>query len=648
MKLGWRLAWIGATFLVMFTLLFTRLWAVQIARGEDYARRAGNQVVRLDPTLAPRGNIIDRDGTALATSTLVPWVVVDRRQIPAVEEDRVIQQLSGLLELAAVEVAAEFEAAGSGNRFLLSEVDLDTAFYVWEHQDDLPGVSIEEVPERRYLQGESMAHVLGHIGRPSPGDLEENPDLDPNATVGKAGVERFYDDLLQGVPGFAANEVDASGRILKPIGGEPARAGATLQLTLDLDTQQVVEGALEDAIRLANRVKVASSDFNNFAERAAAVVMDVTDGSILAMASYPDFDPGLFIGGLTQREFDALLERKVFSNLAIQALYPPASTFKAITYTTAVEELLFPEGVPSAEGRIECSARLNAPFTDASQLVWRNWTWPNDDGLQDLHSAFERSCNIYFWQVALRIWNDFKDTPRENVIQNWARSVGLGSRTGIDLPYEAQGIVPDRALFTKWGEEQPWRVRPEGWLGGDLMQTAVGQGAVLVTPLQLATAYATLSNGGTLWQPRVLGAVFDVEGNLVEEPAPVLVRNVGITPATVQSLLSDMRRVTTAGTAQAAFAVMGADAYRVGGKTGTAQMGRSCEGVGEERVCVDRDDTAWFAGVVPIDDPKYVVVVVVEEGGSGGRVAAPVARFIMQYLLGVEQTDIVDPRVEGD
>jgi penicillin-binding protein 2 len=224
----------------------------------------------------------------------------------------------------------------------------------------------------------------------------------------------------------------------------------------------------------------------------------------------------------------------------------------------------------------------------------------------------------------------------------------MGERTGIDLPYEAQGIVPDRDLFDLWLDEQPWRVRPEGWLGGDLMQTAVGQGAVLSTPLQLATAYATLANGGTFWQPRVVDRVFDVDGQIIEEYEPVPVRNVGVTPSTIQSLLADMRRVTTAGTAAAAFSDMGGDAFRVGGKTGTAQMGQECEGIGELRKCKNRDNTAWFAGVAPIDNPRYVVVVVVEEGGSGGRVAAPVARHIIQHLLGLETTDIVDPKVEGD
>jgi penicillin-binding protein 2 len=635
-------------FVAMFALLFTRLWFVQIAAGETYEQQADDQIVRLDPTLAPRGNILDRDGVPLATSSLEPWIVVDRKQVPLEGEERLIQQLSGLLELAAVEVATAFEEAGSGSRFLLAEVDTEAAFYVLEHQDELPGVGIEEVPVRRYPQSDVMAHVLGHIGRPSPGDLEENPDLDPNSTVGKSGVERYYDSLLQGTPGYVANQVNANGKVLKPLGGEPARAGATLQLTLDTDTQEVLEYALEEAVRLANRVKVTTGDYTNFAERSAGVVIDVTDGSILAMGSYPDFDPEVFVAGLTNREFEELLEKKVFSNLAIQALYPPASTFKAITYTTALEERLFPEGVVSPNDLIECSDRLNAPFTDESQLVWRNWTFPNADGMQDLHTAFERSCNIYFWEIALRIWNDFKETEREDVIQDWARAVGMGERTGIDLPYEAQGIVPDRQLFDLWLDEQPWRVRAEGWLGGDLMQTAVGQGAVLSTPLQLATAYATLVNGGTFWQPRVVERALDGDGQIIEEFEPVAVRNVGITPATVESLLSDMRRVTTAGTAAAAFSDMGGDAYRVGGKTGTAQMGQECEGIGEERECKDRDDTAWFAGVAPIDDPRYVVVIVVEEGGSGGRVAAPVARHVIQYLLGLETTDILDPKVEGD
>ena len=322
MKLSWRLTWMTLLFVAMFALLFTRLWFVQIAAGETYDRQAVDQIVRLDPTLAPRGNIIDRDGTPMATSSLEPWIVVDRKQILLEDEDRVIQQLSGLLEFAAVEVSSAFEAAGSGGRFLLARVDTDAAFYVLEHQDELPGVGIEEVPVRRYPQSDVMAHVLGHIGRPSPGDLEEDPSLDPNSTVGKSGVERYYDELLQGEPGYVANQVNAAGKVLKPLGGESARAGATLQLTLDMDTQVVLEHALEEGVRLANRVKVATGNFTNFAERSAGVVMDVTDGSILAMGSFPDFDPEVFVRGLTQGEFDDLLERKVFSNLAIQALYP--------------------------------------------------------------------------------------------------------------------------------------------------------------------------------------------------------------------------------------------------------------------------------------------------------------------------------------
>ncbi|MGZ8756171.1 MAG: hypothetical protein ACXW15_13400, partial [Acidimicrobiia bacterium] len=170
MKLSWRLTWMGLVFVAMFGVLFTRLWFVQVAAGETYDRQAGNQHIDTNKTLAPRGNIIDRDGIPLATSILEPWIVVDRNQIPVADEDRVIQQLSGLLELAAVEVSTAFETAGSGARFLLAAVDADTEFYVLEHQDELPGVGIEEVPVRRYPQDDVMAHVLGHIGRPSPGD----------------------------------------------------------------------------------------------------------------------------------------------------------------------------------------------------------------------------------------------------------------------------------------------------------------------------------------------------------------------------------------------------------------------------------------------------------------------------------------------
>jgi penicillin-binding protein 2 len=239
-------------------------------------------------------------------------------------------------------------------------------------------------------------------------------------------------------------------------------------------------------------------------------------------------------------------------------------------------------------------------------------------------------------------WREFGGTPRENVLQDWAKSVGYGATTGVDLTAEAEGTVPTRELFEEWAAyqvenpDQPPLLEPNRlelaspWLGGDLVDMAIGQGAFTATPLQVAVSYAALVNGGRIMEPRVVKEIVDADGNVVFEPESPLVGTVDIDQETRSQLLTDLNRVVTAGTAQTAFADFGPGLENVGGKTGTGQTSRN------------RDNHAWFVGVAPIDDPQYIVVVLIDEGGSGGRVAAPVGRHIMQYLMGNEPTPIVE------
>jgi penicillin-binding protein 2 len=271
--------------------------------------------------------------------------------------------------------------------------------------------------------------------------------------------------------------------------------------------------------------------------------------------------------------------------------------------------------------------------------VYRNWTYPNGAGLQNLHDAFRESCNIYFWEVALSIWDQFKTTEDEDILQDWAFELGIGRPTQIDLPFESSGILPDRELFDEWRDEQPWRVRDEGWLGGDLMNIAVGQGDILVTPVQMATAYSAMVNGGTVYQPQVASQIVGAGGEVIRDFEPRPIRNANLNPTTVASLRRDMQSVVSAGTARAAFdgsGLIGA----VGGKTGTAQGFEDNDGQ-------LHDSTAWFVGAAPIENPRFVVVVMVDEGGSGGSVAAPAARAIFQHLLGRPVTPL-EPGAETD
>ena len=641
MRPRWRVGLLALLFTGSFAVLFIRLGLVQLAVGDKYVTLADQNIVSVESIAAPRGDIVDRNGIPLATSRPQLILEVDRAVLSLEVEDDVIQRLAAILDVSPVEVREEVERTGSGEVAALTRfrLDADTAYLVMEQRPNLPGVTVRTLPVRGYYRGQLMGHVLGHIGLPSADDLERLPMLDANTPVGKLGVEREYDEFLQGTPGTVAYRVNPKGDILEEISSREPAQGSTLRLTLDVPTQETVERILEEAIELSNvlkdeRQEQDSSRTPRPAERAAAVVMEVETGAILAMASYPAFEPQAFVGGIDVATFDELSSRQAFNNLVIQGLKPPASTFKVITYVTAMEEGIFPRGVSSPEERIQCSSQLAHGFVDDSQLVWRNWTYPESDGYQNLHDALRRSCNIYFWEIALSIWREFARTEREGIVQDWAGELGFGRGTQVDLPFENEGILGDRQLFEEWRETQPWRVRKEGWLGGDLMNLVVGQGPILATPLQMAVAYASILNGGTVYQPRVVDSIESPAGERLRTMEPRVLRTVDLDADTVASLRADLASVVQSGTARRAFENMGPPADLIGGKTGTAQAFTDQEGT-------FHDSTAWFVGVAPIDAPRWVVAIMVDEGGSGGAVAAPAARAVLQHLLGEQVTPLV-------
>jgi penicillin-binding protein 2 len=642
MTSGWRLGVLGIAFLALFGLLTLRMWQIQITEAAEYTERAERNKIAVAPTPAPRGDIVDRNGELFAGTRPVFAAVVDAQLLYDDDLPELVSRLAAFTGSPAEDVQHFIEdVAARGDRIaILTELTEAQALFLKEHQEDFPAVTVERQPVRIYPQGELAASILGYIGKPDEADIEAgaaSTDL-----LGRAGLERRYDDLLQGTPGVIKYEVDAQREGQKILGEQKPSAGNTLTLTIDGELQRVVRESLAEGLQVARNeydpdcIPGEKGD-PRCPVRAVGVVLEVNTGAVLAMESVPTYDPNSFIGGLTQDELDALPEGAL-SNFAIQGEYAPASTFKAVTYVTAYEEGIAPISANSVEEQIQCSETLRAPFIgDASRQVWNNWT-RGDDGLQDIHRAFMRSCNVYFWEIALRIWDENKNTNRENLLQDWAYSLGFGAETNIDLPFERPGIVPDRSLFLLWKSESPQRLDParlelaSPWLGGDLLQAAVGQGAVTVTPLQLANAYAAMVNGGKLWQPYLVDQVEDVNGNLVQDFEPTLLREVPIDPTTVLSLRRDMQQVVNGpgGTANAAFAEFGNNVTKVGGKTGTAEVIKDAE---PETPGAQEVDTALFAGVAPIDDPEYVVVVVIERGGSGGAIAAPTARRILQYLL---------------
>jgi penicillin-binding protein 2 len=650
MKFAARLSILGMVFAMMLSVVGLRLWFVQVAEGPATAQAAEEQTWLSKVTHAPRGEIYDRNGTLLVTSRLVPAVFIDRTFVQPDQRVDLIQRAAAILSIDPADLNHMYEDAGTNGRFQVATVSNEVAYQISEQLGSLPGVEIVKVPERVYLAGPTLSHVIGHLGLPDQSDLDNRPELDPSVRIGKLGVEAYYDSYLQGTSGIQEYRA-RRGQIIDQQPAEPPIAGDSLVLTMDSELQLVVELALADGIALSNEVKdverAQGEDVFSETTRAAAVVLNPQTFEVLALASVPGFNPSDFVAGIDTETFRALSEAFAFNNLAVSGLYPPASTFKAITYTAFLEENLpLPDdvdGIDAAGRRVDCDGIWEFPLGDGSVEVKTDWYYPRQLGWRDLHGALEDSCNKFFWSVGLGTWRAAgRGDVGENVIQDWAKNLGYGSPTGIDLGSEPPGIVPTRELFEEWAAFQeenpdlpprldPSRLNPElasPFFGGDLMDFAIGQGTFTATPLQAAVSYAILANGGTVMEPRVVDRIVDANGEVVEEITSPVVRTVDISESTRRALLTDLNRVVTSGTARGAFAEFGEGLDRVGGKTGTGET------------TATRDNHAWFIGLAPVDNPQYVVVVLIEEGGSGGRIAAPVARHILQYLMGNEPTAI--------
>jgi penicillin-binding protein 2 len=647
-NLGWRLTAVGAFLVALFAMLVLRLWFLQVSSIEDSLEVAQSQQLRTVTIEAPRGDIFDRNGESMAGTVAALRLVVDRALLPAEREEDLISNLAALFDVPASEIREEFDSHGPGTRFPFGgEVSEATALFTLEHSEDFPGVVVEPQPVRIYPLGETAAHVIGYIGAPGESDLER-PGITPNDRVGRFGIERFYDRLLRGTPGRTTFRVNASGDILGIVEEVPPVPGGSVVSTLDLDIQRRLEGALVDGIRLAQENEEPVI-------RAAGVVMDPRDGSVLAMASVPSFDPSLFADGrITDAEWQSISEKAALNNFVIQGLYPPASAFKVVAFTLALERGIYPtieqeEHVdhldPNDPSSFFCDGELQFPNTPLLE-DWR------EHGLVNIHSALWVSCDNYFWGIALEIWLSRGEDYQEDLLQQWARILGFGSPTNVDLPFEQLGLVPDREWFQYHQVNQTGLVRPEGgWSGGDVMNIAIGQGALTVTPLQLANAYAALVNGGTLWAPRTVDTIRDGTNEIIFRNQPSVLRTVEIAPTTVIHLKNDLNGVVINGTARTTFenfcgpGVPRAECeplLQLGGKTGTAEIVRA---LSEDE---DDIDTAWFVGVAPLDDPEYVVAVVIDQGGSGGRIAAPVARAVLQYLMGVDVQPIRSGGLVGE
>lgn len=596
-----RFAVFAAIIVVVLGALLVKLWTMQVVAGDAYAKQADeNRISEItsDPT---RGRILDRAGRELVTNRPTLAVLVS----PSVNDDeQLLTRLSAVLDITAGEIkdhASSVKEAPLAPRVVAIDVPLKTAAYLSEHQAEFPGVTVESKSVRQYPQGKTAAQILGYIGEISQDELDQ-PSFKGyrlGDVVGKSGAEAQFEQMLQGDRGVTRYEVDARGvprRVVQKIDPVPGR---DVQLTIDTKVQKAAEAAVVQAIQDAHRDKFRK------ARAGAAVVMDVRSGEVLALASLPTYNPSLFIGGISQKNWRSLTTTASdfpLTNRTIQAQYPAASTFKAFTGLGGLAN-----NVISGGTSFDCRGK----WTDMG-AQWAKWCWNHyGHGFESLIGGVKDSCDVYFYNVGYRLYQ--KGGER---LQKFVRKFSFGSPTGIDLPGEAPGRVPDKKWKAAFNRDYP---EYRQWNPGDTVNMAIGQGDLLVTPLQLAVGYSAIANGGKVLEPHVLERV-QGSGTAPGYSQKTVVRSRTKTTTSDLSLMrTALREVITSGTGASAFRGFPVD---VAGKTGTAQV-------------AGKDDYALFVGYAPADHPKYCVVVVVEQGGHGGSIAGPAARSIFAELFGV-------------
>lgn len=633
-----RVSIIGVVALALFGALFARLWYLQVAAGKEYAAAAQSNTVRTINEPPIRGRILDVKGRPVVDNRIANVITIDRK-LTSPQRTQVIDRLAELLAVSTEELRKKLDDPRV-SPYTTVPVAVDVPFavlaYVSEHREDFPGVKAEPLAFRRYVHDALAAHVLGYTGEINEQELAAqlgSGTYELGDTIGKAGVELIYESDLRGRPGQERVEVDSSGRVLRSLGTSKPRPGHDVVLTIDLDVQALAEESLAQGIKAARATQDRSykKGFKTLnAPAGSVVVLDATDGSVVAMASNPTYDPNEFANGIPTprwKELNDPAKHYPLLDRAIAGQYAPGSTFKLITALAGLQSgVLTPTRTIDDRGRYSYPTDPTRFFTNDNGAVY---------GRVSLSRALTVSSDVFFYTVGGDLfYRQRHGQPGGDALQETARSYGFGKPSGIALPNEATGRVPDAAWKKRIHDTNPAAFPYADWLPGDNILPAVGQGDLLVTPIQLANAYATLANGGTPHQPRLVGSVLDADGKKVRDLAPITTDPAPV-PAR-DTILTGLAGVVYGKGGTAAGVFGGFPAGLVAGKTGTAQV-------------AGKQNTSLFVGMTPAQNPRYIVLAVVEEGGYGAETAAPIVRRIMQGLNGLPVTDVVTlPPPEGN
>jgi penicillin-binding protein 2 len=650
----------------LMTALFGRLFFLQVAAGPKYREAALSIQSRDVVAPATRGLIVDGYGVPLAMNKAGLAITIDRIAIDKLEDKGVgvMKRLAALLNLKYEDVYQNTRLCGElpkgekagcwqGSRYqpipITKSADPDIALQIVERSDAFPGVDAQPVAIRNYPSylDVNAAHVLGYVGPLTESDLLESNGKQyfRSETIGKSGLEIQYDSFLRGEPGIRTVIVDRKESITRESQNTKPVPGDHLVTSLDVRLQAATEKALKDAV-LRGRANGYTSDSG------AAIVMDVKTGQILALASYPTYDPNSWEKGLTvQQASDLFSEKKSVPalNRAIQGLFAPASTFKVVSVVAA------------ADAGYDINANYDCPSqVQVGTRAFQNFDSKNQ-GRMDMKKAIAVSCDTIWYQIAFDEWlRDGGLKPKSNPNDYFfkaAQAFDITEKVGIDLPSESRSRLADRAYKKRWhdqnkdfycnykdratkAQQTPFllQLAAENCVDGDKIRAgdavnfSIGQGDTVVTPLKLTQMYAAIANGGTIWQASIAKAVVKTDGTVVETFTPAKLGTLDVEASTIKFLQQSLREVVVSGTGAGAFAGF---PIEISGKTGTGQVfGKNPDGS-------LKDDTSWFASYAPSDNPRYAVVMMVGQGGFGASTSGVGVRQIYEALFGVSGNKII-------
>ncbi|MBR2215133.1 MAG: penicillin-binding protein 2 [Selenomonadaceae bacterium] len=576
-----RLKALGYIVVFVVAILIARAGYLQVYDGEYYAHLADGNRIRIIPSMAPRGTFFDRNGQLLVENR--PGFTVSLLPLSAKIPDDVVTRVAELLKVPKEDIEKKIAAhIGFDPIRVKQDVTEDIVTIIEEQKEKYPGVVIEVQPIRNYLLMEEGAHTFGYVSEISEDELErrKGEGYRSGDIIGKFGLEKIYDSELRGENGGEQVEVDVAGKPVQRLGLKPPVPGNDLVLTIDKNLQEATERAVDDQLKLIN------------AHGAAAVVMNPQTGEVLALVSRPAFNPNLFAHGISTKDWNAINNNPYhpMDNKAITGEYAPGSTFKIVTGTAALTE-----GVISPTDKIfDAGYHWIIPKSNAAgeALGWIDFT-----------EAMAHSDNVYFYEMGNRLGIDR--------LEKYARMFGLGEITGIDLPYESDGLVANR--------KYKWKVFEDDWYLSETFDAAIGQGFNLVTPLQAAMVMGEIAANGKRYKPHLVNRIVSPEGKTIKEFQPELLSELQVPANVIQLVQNGLHEVTKVGTAAGVFAGFPLD---IAGKTGTAENSQG-------------RDHGWFVAYGPFNNPTVVVAVVVEQGGYGSQSAVPIGRKILEAAFHV-------------